>query len=439
MIVNFSVQNFRSIKDKVTLSFEPSKVEDLGDYYIIEPKEGIKILKLGLIFGPNASGKTTILKALDFLKQIVLSPISKKTGTFDYNPFLFDKKSKENSSILTLEFIQNQVKYLYEVELVKSNIISEVLYFYNPNKALVYKRKTDVVKQLTKIVFGSKIKINKEHKATLEANTLWNNTVLGGFLKTNFESKELSEVVNWFHVKLRDLITPKTDLLGYVSHRLETNEINKSHIVDFLKKADFKISDILIENNEKVVDKDFIEYLSKRISMSDEELNKIKESGKIESKEIIFKHIVKNGNTQDNYELNYADESEGTQRYYQFSGVLDLMINKEMIFSIDELESSLHPDLLKHFLLTFLANTKQSQLIATTHHRELLMEKDILRNDIIWFTEKRDNGSTDLFSLVDFDSSVVRNTSSIFNAYKIGKLGAAPNLGDFYFESDEKK
>lgn len=69
--------------------------------------------------------------------------------------------------------------------------------------------------------------------------------------------------------------------------------------------------------------------------------------------------------------MSYNDESQGTQRYYQFSGLLSLMINDELIVPIDEIESSLHPDLLKHFLLSFLANSKTSQLIATTHHREL--------------------------------------------------------------------
>lgn len=116
------------------------------------------------------------------------------------------------------------------------------------------------------------------------------------------------------------------------------------------------------------------------------------------------------------------------------------MINSNLVFSIDELESSLHPDLLKHFLLVFLVNSKESQVIATTHHRELLMNRDILRDDAIWFTEKQENGSVDLYSLADFDSTVVRETTSIYNAYKTGKLGAKPELGDYYldFEKDGK-
>jgi|WetSurMetagenome_2_1015567.scaffolds.fasta_scaffold16683_4 AAA15 family ATPase/GTPase len=91
-------------------------------------------------------------------------------------------------------------------------------------------------------------------------------------------------------------------------------------------------------------------------------------------------------------------------------------------------------------ILIYGSNSKTSQLVATTYFRELLMNKDMLRNDVIWFTEKKEDGSTDLFSLADFDSSVIRNTSSVYNAYKIGKLGAVPNLGDYYInlEDDEK-
>jgi len=93
--------------------------------------------------------------------------------------------------------------------------------------------------------------------------------------------------------------------------------------------------------------------------------------------------------------------------------------------------------LIKHFLLTFLVNSKCSQLIATTHFRELLMEKNIFRTDVIWFTEIKSDGSTDLYSLADFDSSVIRKASSIYNAYKIGKLGAVPNLDDYYLGSQD--
>ena len=419
MIVNFSIQNYRSIKDEVTLSFEAENLKDLDKYYLIQATPKLKLLKLGLIFGHNATGKTTILKALDFLRKLVLEPAEKKTLSLKYKPFLFDEKTVNQNTNLSLEFIQNKTKYLYEVEFNRDAIVKEKLYFFKPNKALVFSRQTNLEKQLSSIKFGSKISINKEHKSTLEANTLWNNTVLGGYLKTNFESNELQEAINWFEHTLKPLITPKTDLLAYISNKIEKEEINKANIVEFLTKADFKITDILIKKDEQETSEELIEFFQKYSKMSDQKINE-------DNKEV-------------SYTLSYSDESQGTQRYYQFSGLLDFMIRNQVVFSIDELESSLHPDLLEHFILSFLVNTQKSQIIATTHYREFLMKKDIFRNDVIWFADKKTDGSTDLFSLTDFDSSIIRNTSSIYNAYKTGKLGAVPNLGDTYIDTTDEE
>ncbi len=428
MIVNFAVQNFGTIKDKVTLSFEATNSKELEGYYVIEPIKGLRLLKFALIYGPNASGKSTLLKALDFLRNLV-NPLSQKNQTFAFSPFLFDEKTIKENTFFSIEFIQYQVKYLYEVELNEKAIVAEKLSFFQPNKALVYERKTDLDKQLSIIQFGSKLKVNKEHKDVLEANTIWNNTVLGAYAKTNFESKELQAVIDWFNYTLQGVIIPKTDLLPYISEKLENEEINKINLLKVLQKADFNISDISIKKTEIQIDDNLFDFLTKS---SDKEVNR-----KYESKEVIFRQDFGNDSQKQSFQLSYNHQSDGTKRYYQLSGLLLLMIQKGTIFPIDEIESSLHADLLKHFLLTFLVNSKDSQLIATTHHRELLMEKDIFRHDVIWFTEKKTDGGTELYSLSDFNTSVIRDTSSIYNAYKIGKLGAVPNVGDYYLDLAE--
>lgn len=429
MIINFSVQNFGSIKDKQTLTFEADKSEHLENSYVINTN-GLRLLKIILIYGANASGKTTILKALEFLRDIVLEPETKKTDELDFQPFLFDSETPEKNSIMSIEFLANDTKYYYEVEFFKKAIVNEVLNFYNPNKANVFKRNTDINNQFAEIKFGSKIKIDKTIEKNLEANTLWNNTVLGGFLKTNVDIKELKVVVEWFKNYLRPLIYTRTQLEGFVTSKIEKSELSKLDVINVLKKADFHITDIVIQEEEKEIPDGLIHFLKGQLKDSPDEIKKLEEKGKVTSVNIEFEHTV----NQTKYTLPIEMESQGTRRFYGFAGLLALLIKNSTAFPIDELESSLHPDLYMHFILSFLLNTDKSQLIATTHNREILDNKDVFRNDAIWFTDKNENCSTELYSLADFDSSIVRNTTNILNAYKSGKLKATPNLGDNFID-----
>ena len=429
MIINFSIQNFGSIKEKQTLTFEADKSEHLENSYVINAS-GLRLLKIILIYGANASGKTTILKALEFLRDIVLEPETKKTDELDFQPFLFDSETPEQNSIISIEFLANDTKYYYEVEFFKKAIVNEVLNFYNPNKANVFKRNTDINNQFAEIKFGSKIKIDKTIEKNLEANTLWNNTVLGGFLKTNVDIKELKVVVEWFKNYLHPLIYTRTQLEGFVTSKIEKSELSKLDVISVLKKADFHISDIVIQEEEKEIPDGLINFLKGQLKGSLDEIKKLEEKGKVTSVNIEFEHTV----NQTKYTLPIEMESQGTRRFYGFAGLLALLIKNSTAFPIDELESSLHPDLCMHFILSFLLNTDKSQLIATTHNREILDNKDFFRNDAIWFTDKNENCSTELYSLADFDSSIVRNTTNILNAYKSGKLKATPNLGDNFID-----
>lgn len=425
MIINFSIQNFGSVKEKQTLTFEADKSDHLESSYIIHTN-GLRLLKIALIYGANASGKTTILKALEFLREIVLEPEAKKTDELDFQPFLFDSETPNQNSVISIEFITNDTKYFYEVEFFKKAVVQEVLNFYNPNKANVYKRTTDTKNQLTEIKFGSKIKIDKTIEKILEANTLWNNTALGGFLKTNVDVKEMKEAVVWFQDYLCPLIHAKTQLEGFVTSKIDKGELSKNDVINILKKADFHISDIVIQEEEKEIPDGFLEFAKKQLKAPEHEVKALAEKGKITSVNIEFEHSVNDSK----YALPIEMESQGTRRFYGFAGLLALLIKNSVAFPIDELESSLHPDLYTHFILSFLLNTDRSQIIATTHNREILNNKDIFRNDAIWFTDKNENCFTELYSLADFDSSIVRNTTNIFNAYKSGKLKATPNVGD---------
>lgn len=425
MIINFHVQNFGSIRDKQTLSFEADKSTHLEDYYIIRTSNNLRLLKMAMIYGSNASGKSTVINSLSFLRHLATEPLEKKTDELKFNPFLFDQKTPKQNSNLSIEFIQKNIRYLYSVEFNKQAIINEALYCYKPNKALVYKRTTDLTAELTKISFGIKFKPDKTSKKTLEANTLWNNTVIGGFLKTNINHTVLKEVAYWFNSYLHRLIKSNTNLQHYISKRLDNSQIKKENIISILQKADFNITDLLLETNKEVMIGS-----NKILKAAGLPNNLIVEILKNPAKKVIFEHKVDNNA----YYLPIEFESEGTKRYFEIAGLLCMLIQESRGLLIDELDSSLHPDLYLHFLLSFLTNSHNSQLIATTHNREILNNKDVFRNDAIWFTDKSTTCATELYSLVDFDSSVIRDTTNILNAYKSGKLRGVPNLSDYYID-----
>jgi len=404
MIINFLVKNFKSIDDEISLSFEAVDRE-MDEYYTYKTKKD-KILKIAMIYGANASGKTNILRALDFLVKFILNAPQQRDKTITITPFLFTDNIKENS-YFELEFLVDDIKYFYQLELSSTKVINERLYYYNPNKALIFDR--------LNFKFGSKIKISKLEREVLFNSTLKNNSLLSGYLKTNINIKEFDNAIKWFK-KVLPPIFPKIDLTPFVLDTLEKKKLDKLFILDILKNADFEIDDYDIQESE-IEDNDIKKFLDK-IGKSDSGIKKL---------EIFFTHLKK-------YRLEYNNESSGTQRYYQLSIMLTLLLKESLILPIDELESSLHPDLLKHFILSFLVNSKKSQLIFTTHSRELLLEKDMLRQDTIWFTQKNKKGATELFSVSDFDTKTIRRESSLYNAYKSGKFGAVPNLKDYFLD-----
>ncbi|MDD4728227.1 MAG: ATP-binding protein [Dysgonamonadaceae bacterium] len=428
MIIKFSVSNFGCIKEKQTLSFEADNSDHLESYYVIK-MGGLRLLKLALIYGANASGKTTVLKALDFLRGLVLYPENKKTVTLNYKPYQFDDNTPNENSTLSIDFIQNDVRYSYNVEFQKNAIVNESLYFESPKKAKVFSRTTDMTTQFTTITFGGKIKTEKTFVKTLESNTLWNNTVLGGFLKTNIELHELKEATDWFKEYLKPMVHSESKLKDFVNRNIHPSKISKDDIINILKKADFNLSNIIIKKEEVDVPENIVEFFQKELGDSHEDVVGIKK-GKVPFVNVEFEHTVNNRK----YILPFDDESQGTKRYYGFSGLLAMLIKTPSVLPIDELEASLHPDLYTHFILSFVMNAEYSQVIATTHNREILDNKDIFRNDAIWFTNKSEDCATDLYSLADFDSSVIRDTSNILNAYKSGKLGGTPNLDDYYLD-----
>lgn len=142
MLIEFKIKNFASIKSVQTLSMIASADDTLEDYYIMQ-HGNLKLLKLAVLYGPNASGKTTILKALDFLRQLVLNPKNQKSDTLNFLPFQFDETSKKEPSWMQISFLQNQIKYDYEVLFTQKCVLEEKLHYY-PKVAVEIKQNTDL-------------------------------------------------------------------------------------------------------------------------------------------------------------------------------------------------------------------------------------------------------------------------------------------------------
>ncbi len=422
MILEFKIENFLSFKEKQTFSFEATSDKHLEDYYCVEVKPGVRILKMGIIYGANASGKTNLLKAFNVLRTLVTRPKNDKYESTGFNTFKFDKNYDKKPGSFELIFFIRAVKYIYTVKLDEFKIQEEKLTYYpSTQPAEIFSRITHIDSDLVEITFGSKIKIKPYDKAILEGNTLSNMTALSAFNKTNIDIPELKKVFFWFKNDFERIITPKSTLgLNYNSYSYrEQAEKNKEFKLELLNKADFNISDFKVEDNPEERTEDENE-IRRRFNLERASKNKLS-----------FTHQIQNETIVEEFEMEAKDQSSGTLRYFGLGNILHKLTENNTFVSIDELESSLHPDLVQHFLLTFLANSNKSQILVSTHNLNILEEADNARKDIFWFAEKNEAGATKIYPLSDFD---IRKNLSFANAYKAGKFGAKPKLGNPFIE-----
>jgi AAA15 family ATPase/GTPase len=435
MIIEFSITNFGSIREKQTLSFEATKDTTLADYYIFEPIPKLRLLKLAMIFGPNASGKSTVLKALEFLREQILQPAHNKADKLPFQPFLLDNYSKKTSSSFELLFIQQGIRYRYNIEFNQKCVLFESLDFTpHGREANFFTRKTNAESQTVEIEYGSLVEIDNKNRYKLETAILWNNAALGVFSKANIDFKELKKAYSWFEDYLMTMISSEMNLFDLTMEKIRSSSKIKSEVVQLLKYADVQIENIDIIEKEIEFDKQQVKLLTELPNLPEYLKNKIETSdGKMKVINLAFRHVGKdnNGNTI-LIPLKSEQESNGTLRYFGLGGVLATLFTQQKAVSIDEFESSLHPDLAQNLILRFLVQSKQSQLLVTTHNIDFLGEQDVIRRDAVWFTRKDEHGATELYSAADFDTSVIRKSSSLLNIYEAGRLGAKPNLGSIF-------
>ena len=398
MILEFKYRNFISAKDWQVLSFEASSDKVAEQYYTTVIND-TRILKLGILYGANASGKTNVLLALDFLRKLAISPKINKTQPIGFIPFLLDDVTKKEPGIFELIFFVEEVKHIYCIEVNNGAVLKETLKYY-PGKqpAEVFSRVT--INGITRIQLGSKVKLNVAEQEKLQVNTLSNMSVISTYATANFIFPELERVYNYFQKQWLPVLLPQIDLKTWATGEVEAEKENKAFLLDLLHRADFNISGFDVQQNEN--DK--------------------------KNTELMFEHTISIAGEASVHYLPDTLESAGTMRYYGLGTILNTLLERNAIIPVDELENSLHPDLFFHFINLFLVNSTRSQLVFSTHNLQLL-DTDDLRKDVVWFTEKRDDGSTELFSLDDFN---IRNGVSFLNAYNAGKFGAKPMLGSIF-------
>lgn len=432
MISEFKIENFFSVKSAQKISFEPSSDTFMSDEYTYEVKEGVRLLKIGIIYGANASGKSNILEAFEFFRMLVLRMHKNRNQKTGVVPFMLDDTSRNERTKMSMTFYINQTKYILSFELDSKYIYSETLIVYEsvrPTK--LYTRTYNSETDSSVIDFGLNLKMSKKDQDTISGNTINNSSVLAAFGKSNVEKTKLNDVYSYFANQVKDVLAPGMLLSGYVKSHLDRDENGdlKRFLLNFLKASDFNIEDVTLHEEEELITPE-LEKLIQGAPIDDKSKNEMLKRGKITNAELTFTH--KAGDKL--YDLSEEYESSGTIRFLGMAVILNFLLKKQQFVPIDEVESSIHYELLSYFIRVFLANSDQtSQMLLTTHDINLLNE-EFIRRDTIWFTDKDELGETKVLRL---SSLGLHKNLSPYNAYKQGKLVKLPFLGSQYLNLNE--
>lgn len=402
MIAEIKFKNMFSFRDETVLSFEADKSKDLESYHVVELAPDVKLLKLAVIYGANASGKSNIIKVCDFIRSFITCTPLNKAELIKIVPFLLNRTSKEQASEFSVSFYamngDKAIRYVYSVLLETTHIVRETLIYYlSQQPATVFERSME--NNVSSIKFGQKVKISTAAKEEITLKCLPNMSVFAAYMQVNTNIAEMETALQYLTKQMMPAIVPTSSLSRYAEEAIK-KETAKEYILRYLQEADFNISNI--SSKEQETKKGVVNYT-------------------------MYQHKVSSGlGGNDYYEFPELYESDVTIRTFGLASQIQNSIGSNAFLAVDEIESSLHPKLIEYMIERFLKESKQAQLLLTTHYDGLLGEEDLLRKDNIWFAEKNTDGASVLYPLTDFKG--LNRISSLQKAYKFGKFGAVPNL-----------
>ena len=420
-LIEFSVKNFRSIKERMTLSLVASKklvsqesTVDEGAVFDVDAEYAL--LKSVAIYGANASGKSNIMSAVNVLKSMVLNS-SRETAAnqpISVDPFSQDELTAQAPSAFEIVFLLGESTYRYGFDATAERVTAEWLF-----TSAGGREKTLFTRTVDGITVG-RSKLFKEGKG-LEERTRANALFLS--VVAQFNGALAVAIQKWFADSLKTISgLDDAGYLGFTISRCDDEEW-RSSIVDFVRALDVGIEDISIS---KVPLRDSLPH---ELPTEIRQLILSKNDGEIPHVSTSHRVFGSDGRVVGISSFDFdKQESEGTQKVFALAGpLIDTLKNGRVLF-VDEIDARLHPLLTIALIRLFNSaetNRKNAQLVFTTHDTNVL-SSDVLRRDQVWFTEKDRFGASVLYSLLEYKP---RNDSSLSKNYLQGRYGAIPILG----------
>ena len=416
MLIEFRVTNFRSLRDEQVFSMVASKDKTLRDTNTLVTNINAvpMVLRSAAVYGPNAGGKSNLIKALQYMRGVVVESASvlQPGQTFSVQPFRLDSSSIDKPTEFEATFVVDGVRHQYGFAMTSERIVSEHLLVYKAFKPQHwFKRHFDRDSGRDVYDFGPGL---KGQKAVWESATRPNALFLSMAVQLN--SDQLSPIFNWFPRRLVSFNEHTPPNPPITIQRPPDTDGRKS-ICSFLAAADISIADIDVVTRKVPGQSVHFDLVAGKTEVRAEE---------VEENELRFHHVTANGKAV----CGLADESSGTRNLLFLAGpVLDI-VRKGLTLVIDELDTSLHTLLVRRLVRLFHSvqvNTSGAQLIFTTHDTSLLDAADLFRRDQVWFVEKERDQASRLYGLSEFSP---RKNEDLERGYLMGRYGGLPLLGD---------